>query len=73
MERLTTKQQIVNLQKHVDKEFIKMKVYVDEKISPLHDYMIGQQGASTLSKDLVKIILALIALATVLAGARSLT
>lgn len=65
--------ELQEIRKHVDRGFKKMTEYVDTKIAPLHDYMIGQQAIDAKfrspqqvnSKDLLAFILKVL---TIFAG-----
>lgn len=75
---------IQSLRKDTNKGFDKMRLYVDNKIAPLHDFMIGQQAIDGLkvpsnisTKDLTVFILKLmgiiLAIVTAVAGINHIT
>jgi hypothetical protein len=76
---MTVKQQIEQLEKHLDRELDKMKEYIDIKVAPLHDYMIGQKAvAGTRSpkdvsaKDVMAFVLKVLAFVAAMLGIKYL-
>lgn len=77
---MTIHERINKLEKHVDKEFTKMKTYVDNKIAPLHDHLVAQEAIKksrsdrniSVSRDIIKIITILALVIAALVGVGSI-